>query len=175
MKKLLTTIAAAIGIAVGSATALADSINLSEVTENTTVADGTTLTGTLGANVKISIADGATVTLKDVTITNLGNGCHWAGINCPGDARLVLEGANTVCAGGNGGGYHNYPGIWIAPEKTLTIQGDGSLTAYSGTGNAAWGSGIGGGYEIDCGNIVIEGGTITATGGNSAAGIGCGY
>ena len=50
----------------GSAMALADSINLSEMTADTTVADGETLTGTLGAYVKITIADGATVTLDGV-------------------------------------------------------------------------------------------------------------
>ena len=39
-----------------------------------------------------------------------------------------------------------------------------------------WGAGIGGGYGYihSCGNIVIEGGTITATGGHYAAGIGSG-
>ena len=35
-------------------------------------------------------------------------------------------------------------------------------------------AGIGGGSKIDCGRIIINGGSITATGGNGAAGIGCG-
>ncbi len=57
------------------------------------------------------------------------------------------------------------------PEgKTLTIQGSGSLTASSN----GYVAGIGGGFQIDCGNIVIQGGNITATGGDHAAGIGCG-
>lgn len=147
-------------------------VNLSTVTEDTTVEDGYTITGTLGGNFKISIADGAKVTIQDVNITKLGTGCNWAGINCPGDATLVLEGENTVCAGLGGDGNNHYPGIWIAPDKTLTIEGDGSLTAYSG--NAPYGAGIGGGYKIAAGNIVINGGIITATGGNLAAGIGSG-
>ena len=61
VKQLRKAVGKAIGVVAallcfGTATALADSINLSEVTANTTVADGTTLTGTLGANVNISIA-----------------------------------------------------------------------------------------------------------------------
>ena len=147
--------------------------DLATITADYEAKDGETLTGTLASNVKISIADGATVKLKDVNITNLGVGFDWAGITCEGDATLVLEGTNTVCAGRGSDGYNNYPGIWIAPGKTLTIQGDGTLTAYS---NAAspYAAGIGGGYKIACGNIVINSGTITATGGWDAAGIGGG-
>ena len=136
-----------------------------------TVQDGEVLTGTLASNVKISIADGATVTLKNVNITNLGDNCNWAGINCPGNATLVLEGTNEVCAGRDESGNNSYPGIWIASGKTLTIQGDGTLTAYS-NGTNPYGAGIGGGYSISCGNIVINSGNITATGGQDAAGIG---
>ena len=147
---------------------------LSTITSDYTAQDGEILTGTLGSNVKISIADGATVTLKDVNITNLGNNCDWAGINCPEDATLVLEGTNEVCPGKDKDGESFYPGIWIAENKTLTIQGDGTLTAYSNA-SKQWGAGIGGGYSrIPCGNIVINGGTITATGGEWAAGIGGG-
>ena len=151
----------------------ASGTDLATITADYEAKDGETLTGTLASNVKISIADGATVTLKDVNITNLGDNCDWAGINCLGDATLVLEGTNTVCAGRDGDGYNNFPGIWIASGKTLTIQGDGTLTAYS-NGTQPSGAGIGGGDEIACGNIVINSGTITATGGNDAAGIGSG-
>ena len=42
---------------------------LDNVTEDTTVEDGYTITGTLQGDYKISIADGATVTLKGVNIT----------------------------------------------------------------------------------------------------------
>ena len=38
-----------------------------------------------------------------------------------------------------------------------------------------YGAGIGGGFNIACGNIVINGGAITASGGLSAADIGGGY
>ncbi|MBO5559286.1 hypothetical protein [Ruminococcus sp.] len=148
-------------------------VDLSALTADYEAQNGDILTGTLKAGVKISIADGATVTLKDANITNLGNGCDWAGINCPNDATIILKGTNTICAGRDGDGYNNYPGIWIASGKTLTIDGDGSLTASSNDTNPS-GAGIGGGYKVNCGNIVINGGTITATGGDSAAGIGGG-
>jgi len=152
----------------------ASGTNLSTLTDDYYEAqDGETLTGTLANNVNISIADGATVTLKDVNITNLGDDCDWAGINCLGNATLVLEGTNEVCAGRDGYGDNNYPGIYIAPGKTLTIQGDGTLTAYS-NGTKPSCAGIGGGFDIACGHIVINSGNITATGGQYAAGIGGG-
>ena len=140
--------------------------DLSKITKAYTVQYGEVITGTLGANVKISIADGATVIIKDVTI----NGVHsseyeWAGLNCLGDATIILKGRNSLK-----GFYQFFPGIHVPEGKTLTISGDGELTARSN----AIGAGIGGGYGIDCGNIVIESGTITAKGGAFSAGIGGG-
>ena len=137
---------------------------LSTINTNYTASDGETLTGTLGANVKISIADGATVALNNVTINGENNSDYlWAGITCEGNATIILSGTNTVK-----GFYAFYPGIQAAAGKTLTIKSIGSLTASSnGTG-----AGIGGGFGVACGNIEIQGGTITATGGQCAAGIG---
>ena len=136
---------------------------LSTLSSDYTAADGETLYGTLAGNYKISIAAGATVTLKDVTIDGSGN---YAGINCMGDATIILDGTNNVK------GYSSdYPGIYVPRYKTLTILGTGSLTAI---GNGC-GAGIGGRSDAYSGNIVIEGGTITATGGLAAAGIGGGY
>lgn len=152
---------------------LVNTVDLSTLTADYEAQDGDELTGTLGANVKITIADGATVTLKDLTINGAsGSSYPWAGLTPLGDATIVLEGTNTV------NGFHDeYPGIFAAVGKTLTIKGDGSLTASSNKG-----TGIGGGRSKPCGNIVIEGGNITATGGKtspsgsySSAGIGGGY
>lgn len=156
--------------------------NLASITENTTFSDGAILSGILGANVKISIAAGATVTLRDVTINGINSHNYlWAGINCEGNATLILEGTNKVK------GFHRYyPGIQAAhnetgsgDEYTLTIRGDGSLTASSNGLGAGIGSGRRGAsegnltrIEAPCGNINIQGGTITATGGEGAAGIG---
>ncbi len=142
---------------------------LSTITSNYTAQDGETLYGKLGSNVKISIADGATVKLKDVTINGENNSSYkWAGITCEGDATITLEGANTLK-----GFYKDYPGIYVPREKTLTIEGEGSLKATS-NGDAS-GIGAGAGYDNSCGNIVINGGNITATGnGSYNAGIGGG-
>lgn len=135
--------------------------------------DGAILTGTLANKVKISIAapvtpaTTTTVTLKDVNISGTNDDSYdWAGITCLGSATIILEGTNSVT-----GFYENYPGIHVPEGNTLTIQGTGSLTA-NGSG---YGAGIGGGFNIPCGNIVIKGGNITATGGGQAAGIGGGY
>ncbi len=142
--------------------------DLSTLTGAYTAQDGEVLTGTLGGNYKISIADGATVVLRDATINGThGMNYQWAGITCKGDATIVLEGENRVK-----GFMDEYPGILIPKDKTLTIRGLGSLTTLTSNG---WGSaGIGGGYQIPCGNIVIEGGIITATGGEHATGVGGG-
>ena len=146
-------------------------IDLSTVTTATTIEDGYTVTGTLGANVKVSIADGATVTLDGVSINADGTWTTgtYAGITCAGSATIILKDGseNTVK-----GFYERYPGIHVPSEMTLTIKGEtngtGKLTASS-NGN---GAGIGGGRYNDCGNIEIQGGDITATGSSYAAGIG---
>ena len=140
--------------------------DLSTLTADYTAQDGDVLTGTIASNNKITVASGATVTLKNVNISGVNNNSYkWAGITCDGDATLILEGENTVK-----GFAAAYPGIYVPEGSTLTIKGNGSLDASS---NGA-GAGIGGGNSITCGNIVIEGGTITATGGADAAGIGSG-
>ena len=145
-------------------------VDLSKQTNDYEAQDGDILTGTLVANVKISIAAGAAVTLKAANIMGSGT---WAGITCLGDATIILERENEVKAFAN-----NYPGIQAAhnasgEEYTLTIKGRGSLETTGGYHAAGIGSGP---YETcgTCGNIKIEGGTITATGGDYGAGIGSG-
>lgn len=131
--------------------------------------NGDILINTLGENHKISIAAGATVTLDNASINAAGTWTtgDYAGITCLGDANIILSGANTVK-----GFYDEYPGIHVPSGSTLTIQGTGSLNASSNGKAAA--AGIGGGFNIACGNIEIQGGTINATGGFGAAGIGAG-
>jgi len=140
--------------------------DLSSIDANYTASNGETLTGTLEANVQISIADGATVTLNNVSINASGTWTsgNYAGITCEGDATIILSGTNTVK-----GFYDDYPGIYVPVGNTVTIKGSGSLTASSN-----FGAGIGGGFGISCGNIEIQGGVITAIGGLYAAGIGAG-
>ena len=143
-------------------------IDLSTLEEDCEAQNGDVLTRTLGANVKITIAAGATVTLDGVTITGEDSPRYnWAGITCEGDATIILKDGTTNTVKGF---LNTYPGIHPAVDHKLTIKGTGSLTASSN----GQGAGIGGGYGIACGNIIIEGGTITATGGSNAAGIGSG-
>ena len=140
-----------------------------------TLEDGDIVTGTGCENTHLKIAAGATVILMGVTNTGITRNENIAGIECLGDATIILEGTNSVA------GRENAPGIFIPQGSTLTIQGSGSLTATGGstsqTGTSSGnigGAGIGGTMDISCGNIVIEGGTITATGTGHSAGIGSG-
>ena len=161
----------------------AATVDLSTLTGNYTAQNGDVLTGTLegiSQPYKISIADGATVTLSDATINGYNSkDCPWAGLTCLGNCTVVLEGSNTMK-----GFYDEFPGIQAAKnegagdEYTLVIEGNGSLDARS----SGYGAGIGGGYsdndakfgKISCGDIIIRGGIVTATGGSYAAGIGSG-
>jgi hypothetical protein len=142
-------------------------VDLSNLTTYFVAQDCDTLTGTLDvANypMKISIADGATVTLAGVTINGDDRSIFtWAGITCEGDATIILKDGTTNTVKGF---EKDYPGIQAGPPgKTLTIQGTGTLIASSNDR----GEGIGG---ESCGNITITGGNITATGGQFSAGIG---
>ena len=152
-------------------------VDLSTLTSDYEAKNGEMLTGTLDANVKISIAASATVTLKDANI-NMDDDGHakwtsgnYAGITCLGDATIILEGTNKVHAFAD-----NYPGIQAAsnlssPDYTLTIQGDGKLEVTGGK----YAAGIGSGKQGKCGNITISGNaSINATGGEYGAGIGSG-
>lgn len=176
-------------------------VNLVGVSENAeiNVSNGQTITGALTddeygdlTSATITIEDGAIVTLKDVVINldgNLTSGSGISGITCAGNATIILEGDNTVKGFGRSG-------IEVKSDKTLTILGTGTLNAsgyntFSGiggegnivinggnitaTGGSNGGAGIGSASNGSCGNITISGGTVTATGGNKAAGIGSAF
>ena len=138
--------------------------------------NGEVLTGVLGGGAtntgNVKIETGATVVLHNVEITSVdpSDGKQYAGIDCVANATIVLSGTNKVK-----GGASNRPAIYIPKDKTLTLRGSGLLKA-TGTEN---GAAIGGGYNLyghdDCGNIVIEGGHISAAAGTSSAAIGSGY
>ena len=85
-----------------------------------------------------------------------------------GNVDLILKGENVLIAA------NNYAGIQKNGDAenigTLTISGDGSLTAKGGL----HGAGIGSSIYSPGSNITISGGVITATGGSGAAGIGGG-
>lgn len=144
-------------------------ICLDSLTSDYTANNGEVISGKLG-QYQLTIADKATVVLEGVDITDIPQKpTHkFAGITCEGDATIILskESTNKVM-----GGYENYPGIYVPENNTLTIKGSGSLECSS----QGWGAGIGGGKDLNCGDIVIEEGSITAVGGKNAAAIGSGW
>jgi len=133
-----------------------------ETTTSTIAVNGDVLTGSTSGTV--TIADNANITLNNATISG--------GIVCEGSATITIVGTNSVT-----GIDYKSAGIQIGGSgTTLTIKGDGSLTANGGY----WSAGIGlsaiFNYDsnVSSGDIIIEGGTITAIGGNQGAGIGTG-
>lgn len=105
------------------------------------------------------------------SMTRSGGG--WPGITCRGSATLFLahDSVNLVCSSSDA-----YPAIYIPYGGTLTIGGTGSLKAYATDGGLFGGcSGIGSGLPDDvytCGDIVINGGTITVQGGEASHALG---
>ena len=175
-------------------------VTLTSESGNVQLQQGDVLTGTGGPDTHVTIADGATVTLVGVNITDIANNSShcWSGLTCLGNAVIVLEVGSTNDVKG---GYVS-SGIRVPVGKTLTIQGNGTLNATGVGGGAGIGSaldtssscgnitisggtvnatganggaGIGSGITTSCGNITINGGTVNATGGEDAAGIGSGY
>lgn len=138
---------------------------LERLTSDYQAQNGDVLRGMLLKNVKISIANGATVTLAGVSINGVNDdNFKWAGITCEGGATITLADGTTNTVRGF---KSDYPGIYVPESKRLTIQGDAAGTGalIASSNNCA--SGIGG-----AGNITITGGHITATGGENSAGIG---
>ena len=94
-------------------------------------------------------------------------------IMCEGYATIILSGTNSVTTSAD-----EKAVIQAGPAgSTLIIQGTGSLTATSSSLASNGGAGIGSGNVGTCGNITINGGTITANGyaENGSAGIGSGH
>ncbi len=153
----------------GKEEAQRDPVDLSKLTGDYVAQDGDVLTGTLAGNYKITIVNGAVITLNNVTINGTNDEAfNWAGITCQGNNIIVLaDGSKNVIKGFNS----KMPGIYVPEGSTLVIQGTTGTLDVSSNGE---GCGIGGGSETDAGDIEIQGGVITATGGNDCAGIGSG-
>lgn len=124
-----------------------------------------TISGTTTSD-KILIADGVTanVTLDNVSINVSGitYACAFE-VARSASCNLTLTGKNTLKSGDHSAGLQVQNGAVLVIMKGST----GSLNV---TGGDWGGAGIGGGS----GEITINGGTVTATGGNYGAGIGGG-
>ena len=134
-------------------------------------------TGAVTGN-KITIEDGATVALSNVNIQKENDYC----VKCNGSATIILK-YNTVNElTSSGTAPYGYPALWVGGSgTTLTIQSEidwyqftGKLIAQGADRCAAIGGGV---HSADhtCGDIEIQGGIITATGGMCAPGIGSGH
>ena len=174
-------------------------VDLSQLRSSYVAQDGDVLTGEYKVNGRISVADGATVTLRNCKILNNQTVVdRHPAIVCKGSATLILKGDNELK-----GGAGDYPAIYIQQGNTLTIGGYGTLlvsvhgmAAAIGSGNAsdsknsgniviksghinAYGSvqsaAIGSSQTGTCGDITIEGGEVNAWGDTNGAGIGSGY
>lgn len=134
-------------------------------------------TGEVTGN-NITIGDGATVALSNVNIQNENDYC----VKCNGSATIILK-YNTVNElTSSGAAPYGYPALWVGDSGTkLTIQSEidwyqftGKLIAQGADRCAAIGGGV---HSADhtCGDIEIQGGIITTTGGMCAPGIGSGF
>ncbi|MCL2104769.1 MAG: hypothetical protein FWH21_06920 [Kiritimatiellaeota bacterium] len=140
-----------------------------------TVHDGADIeiTGAVTGGKRIVIETDATasVTLNNVSITDMPYGQGTGENACPlwlhggSTLNLTLAGDNTLSAG------LYAPGIRCEDATlVITAASTGTLTAYGGNNSA----GIGGRSGNGSGTIVINGGTVNATGGSGGSGIGSG-
>lgn len=138
-----------------------------------TILDGAdvTITGQNDNQRRIEVEEGATanITLDGVTINNL-DGKSPLLLKNGANVNLRVNGNNMLFAG------NDCAGIQAPYGTTLTIDGSGILTAKGGggygTGNGV--AGIGGGVYEGNGVIIINGATLTVTGGWQSAGLGAG-
>lgn len=112
---------------------------------------------------------------NDATVTLDG-----VNINPTSSAGIICKGnANIILSGDNYvSGSKDNPAIQAAHNDSDPDKEFTLTISGSGSLTATGGSdaaGIGSGFKGECGNITISGGTVTATGGTYAAGIGTGY
>ena len=150
-------------------------INLSGLTEDYIASDYDVLTGST-TDYKVTIADGATVTLNNASINY--NGSDGAAITCAGNAAIILSGTNSLSVPAD---YNDdpvygittssdYPAILVGGAGTkLIITGTGTLNAIGGGAAAGIGCMVSYPYGYTCGIIQIDGGTINAYSGHTVS------
>ena len=123
----------------------------------TYVVDGTAS----GGSVRIVIMANCTMVASNLTLSGGTPVSVYNGYS----PVLELAGTNSFSGGGD------CAGLGVLEGRSITIRGDGALTATGGS----WGAGIGAGAYTNAGSVTIEGGRVTAQAGASSAGIGGGY
>ena len=117
---------------------------------------------------RLEVAANATnvnITLEDVSITGLTTAQSPLLLNAGANATVTLVGDSTLVAG------FQLAGIRASAGTTLTIIGDGQLTAIGGNTGAGIGGNSGGGNPSG-GTITISGNTTVTATSSEAAGIG---
>ena len=177
-----------------------ETVGAFEVTGGTSGTDYSYTNGVLtvnsGANITISMANGATattsgririvvngnakITLNGVNITpeDADTGEGYSGIDLASGATLNItlqSGSSNEIHGGKSETGMPGPGIHVPEGSTLTIGGEGSLEVQGASREGSGAVGIGGkgsslGAGEACGNVLILGGTITVQGGTPTVG-----
>ena len=81
---------------------------------------------------------------------------------------LTLKNQNSLICNSNSYNKNSSPGLDILSNAEVTIQGDGNLTVQGGDGANYYGAP---GIRCTEATLIIDGGTIVATGNNTSAGI----
>ena len=142
-------------------------IGLTGTTDNPayakTGADGAVATEGANANDYNIKWDGSTLTLNNATITQgaLGGAAIW--YYRDSDLNIALVGTNTVTGPSGSGSGASYGIFAYGPTELidLTISGDGSLTVTGG-------GTVSGSFGICTDNLIVQSGTVNATGGDGA-------
>ena len=116
------------------------------------------------------------VTLDNVNITAKNDAA--LSVEGAGDTKITLEGKNTLTSGNQCAGLeHNEESMGTTGKLTITSEkdADGNDTGSLTATGGNGAAGIGSSDGNGAGTIEITGGNITANGGNNAAGIGSGY
>ena len=142
-------------------------IGLTGTTDNPayakTGADGAVTTEGANANDYNIKWDGSTLTLNNAAITQgaLGGAAIW--YYRGSDLNIDLVGTNTVTGPSGSGSGASYGIFAYGPTELidLTISGDGSLTVTGG-------GTVSGSFGICTDNLIVQSGTVNATGGDGA-------
>jgi uncharacterized repeat protein (TIGR02543 family) len=129
----------------------------------------TVINSNIGSRRRIAVEENAVVaiTLQNMTIAKMSGAYAGLQLGAKSKVALTASGTNAVAGGIRTSGAE----LTIDGMGSLTVTAESILDPYESTNAAA---GIGGGVGQDGGTVIINGGTVTATGAIGGAGIGTG-